>query len=128
MEGPKKKILLVEDDETLAMVYQQRLELEGFEVKHSVNGEQALSDAVEFKPDLVLLDVMMPKLNGFDVLDILRNSPQTRNVHIIMLTALSQPKDAERARELGADDFLVKSQVVIGDVVTRIKHELNMPV
>ncbi len=128
MEGPKKKILLVEDDETLAMVYQQRLELEGFEVKHSVNGEQALSDAVEFKPDLVLLDVMMPKLNGFDVLDILRNSPQTRNVHIIMLTALSQPKDAERARELGADDFLVKSQVVIGDVVARIKHELNMPV
>lgn len=128
MEGPKKKILLVEDDETLAMVYQQRLELEGFEVKHSVNGEQALSDAVEFKPDLVLLDVMMPKLNGFDALDILRNSPQTRNVHIIMLTALSQPKDAERARELGADDFLVKSQVVIGDVVARIKHELNMPV
>ncbi len=127
MEGAKKKILLVEDDETLAMVYQQRLELEGFEVKHSVNGEQALSDAVEFKPDLVLLDVMMPKLNGFDVLDILRNSPQTRNVHIIMLTALSQPKDAERARELGADDFLVKSQVVIGDVVARIKHELNMP-
>lgn len=127
MEGPKKKILLVEDDETLAMVYQQRLELEGFEVKHSVNGEQALSDAVEFKPDLVLLDVMMPKLNGFDVLDILRNSPQTCNVHIIMLTALSQPKDAERARELGADDFLVKSQVVIGDVVARIKHELNMP-
>ena len=127
MEGPKKKILLVEDDETLAMVYQQRLELEGFEVKHSTNGEQALSDAVEFKPDLVLLDVMMPKLNGFDVLDILRNSPQTRNTHIIMLTALSQPKDAERAKELGADDFLVKSQVVIGDVVARIKHELNMP-
>ncbi len=127
MEGAKKKILLVEDDETLAMVYQQRLELEGFEVKHSTNGEQALSDAVEFKPDLVLLDVMMPKLNGFDVLDILRNSPQTRNTHIIMLTALSQPKDAERAKELGADDFLVKSQVVIGDVVARIKHELNMP-
>lgn len=127
MEGAKKKILLVEDDEILAMVYQQRLELEGFEVKHSTNGEQALSDAVEFKPDLVLLDVMMPKLNGFDVLDILRNSPQTRNTHIIMLTALSQPKDAERAKELGADDFLVKSQVVIGDVVARIKHELNMP-
>lgn len=127
MEGAKKKILLVEDDETLAMVYQQRLELEGFEVKHSTNGEQALSDAVEFKPDLVLLDVMMPKLNGFDVLDILRNSPQTRNTHIIMLTALSQPKDAERAKELGADDFLVKSQVVISDVVARIKHELNMP-
>ena len=125
-EGQKKKILVVEDDDTLAEVYRQRLELEGFDVKRSSNGEIALKDAVEFRPDLILLDVMMPNLNGFDVLDILRNSPQTRNVHIIMLTALSQPKDAERAKELGADDFLVKSQVVIGDVVTRIKHQLNM--
>lgn len=127
MEGQKKKIQLVEDDDTLAEVYRQRLELEGFSVIRSNNGEDALKDAVEHHPDLILLDVMMPNLNGFDVLDILRNSPQTRNIHIIMLTALSQPKDAERARELGADDFLVKSQVVIGDVVARIKHQLNMP-
>lgn len=126
MDGIKKKILLVEDDDTLAEVYRQRLELEGFDTKRSNNGESALKDAVEYHPDLILLDVMMPNLNGFDVLDILRNSPQTRNVHIIMLTALSQPKDAERAKELGADDFLVKSQVVIGDVIARIKHELNM--
>lgn len=125
-DGQKKKILLVEDDDTLAEVYRQRLELEGFEVRRSNNGEIALKDAVEFHPDLVLLDVMMPNLNGFDVLDILRNSPQTRNVHIIMLTALSQPKDAEKAKQLGADDFLVKSQVVIGDVVQRIKYQLNI--
>ena len=125
-DGQKKKILLIEDDDTLAEVYRQRLELEGFEVTRSNNGEIALKDAVEFHPDLVLLDVMMPNLNGFDVLDILRNSPQTRNVHIIMLTALSQPKDAEKAKQLGADDFLVKSQVVIGDVVQRIKHQLNI--
>jgi DNA-binding response OmpR family regulator len=126
MDGIKKKILLVEDDETLAAVYKQRLELEGFEVQQASNGEEALDAAVKFAPDLILLDVMMPKLNGFDVLDILRNTPATRNVHIIMLTALSQPKDAERAKELGADDFLVKSQVVIGDVVSRIKHQLGM--
>ena len=125
-DGQKKKILRVEDDDNLAEVYRQRLELEGFEVRRSNNGEIALKDAVEFHPDLVLLDVMMPNLNGFDVLDILRNSPQTRNVHIIMLTALSQPKDAEKAKQLGADDFLVKSQVVIGDVVQRIKHQLNI--
>lgn len=122
----KKKILLVEDDETLAAVYKQRLELEGFEVNHVNNGEDALATAVKFHPDLVLLDVMMPKLNGFDVLDIMRQTPETRNVHIIMLTALSQPKDEQRARDLGADDFLIKSQVVIGDVVERIKHQLNM--
>jgi DNA-binding response OmpR family regulator len=122
----KHKILLVEDDETLASVYKQRLELEGFEVQHVNNGEDALDAAVKFQPELILLDVMMPKLNGFDVLDILRNTPNTRNIHIIMLTALSQPKDAERAKQLGADDFLVKSQVVIGDVVARIKHQLGL--
>ena len=126
MESSKRKILLVEDDETLAAVYKQRLELEGFDVQHVNNGEDALGTAVSFQPELILLDVMMPKLNGFDVLDILRNTPTTQNIHIIMLTALSQPKDAERAKELGADDFLVKSQVVIGDVVARIKHQLGM--
>lgn len=127
MDGQKKKILLVEDDDTLAEVYRQRLELEGFDVRRSNNGESALSDAVKYHPDLILLDVMIPNLSGFDVLDILRNSPQSRNVYIIMLTALSQPKDAERAKQLGADDFLVKSQVVIGDVVARIKNKLNIP-
>ena len=127
MDGQKKKILLVEDDDTLAEVYRQRLELEGFDVRRSNNGESALSYAVEYHPDLILLDVMIPNLSGFDVLDILRNSPQSRNVYIIMLTALSQPKDAERAKQLGADDFLVKSQVVIGDVVARIKNKLNIP-
>jgi len=126
MEAVRRKILLVEDDETLAAVYKQRLELEGFDVRHVNNGEDALGTAVEFSPELILLDVMMPKLNGFDVLDILRNTPQTQNIHIIMLTALSQPKDAERAKELGADDFLVKSQVVIGDVVARVKHQLGI--
>jgi len=125
MDG-KRKILLVEDDETLAEVYKQRLELEGFDVNHVNNGEDALATAVKFRPDLVLLDVMMPKLNGFDVLDIMRQTPETRNVHIIMLTALSQPKDEQRAKDLGADDFLIKSQVVIGDVVERLKHQLNM--
>ena len=124
MDG-KRKILLVEDDETLAEVYKQRLELEGFDVNHVNNGEDALATALKFRPDLVLSDVLMPKLNGFDVLDIMRQTPETRNVHIIMLTALSQPKDEQRAKDLGADDFLIKSQVVIGDVVERIKHQLN---
>lgn len=122
----KKKILLVEDDTALASVYRSRLELEGFEVEHVANGELALSKVVEYKPDLVVLDAMMPKINGFDVLDILRNTPETTNVRVIMLTALSQPKDKERAEALRVDDYLVKSQVVIGDVVERIKHHLGI--
>lgn len=122
----KKKILLVEDDVTLSSVYRSRLELEGFEIAEVYNGEDALSQAVSFKPDLILLDAMMPKISGFDVLDILRNTPETTNVKVIMLTALSQPKDKERAEQLGVDDYLVKSQVVIGDVVSRVKHHLGV--
>lgn len=122
----KKKILLVEDDTALANVYVSRLQLEGFDVRHVQNGEDALSTAIDYKPDLIVLDAMMPKISGFDVLDILRNTSQTANVRIIMLTALSQAKDRERAEQLGVDDYLVKSQVVIGDVVSRIKHHLGM--
>lgn len=126
MNEQKKKILLVEDDMALSAVYRSRLEIEGFDVKEVHNGEDALSVTVEYKPDLILLDAMMPKISGFDVLDILRNTPETANVRIIMLTALSQPKDKERAENLGVDDYLVKSQVVIGDVVERVRHHLGM--
>jgi len=122
----KKKILLVEDDETLANVYKSRLDIEGFETRWVDNGEIALSEATKFRPDLILLDAMMPKISGFDVLDILRNTPEMANVHVIMLTALSQPKDKERAESLGVDDYLVKSQVVIGDVIERVRYQLGM--
>jgi len=122
----KKKILLVEDDASLANVYKTRLELEGFDVRHVDNGEDALSNAIDFRPDLIVLDVMMPKINGFDVLDIIRTTPETMSMRVIMLTALSQAKDKDRADKLGADDYLVKSQVVITDVIARIRHHLNI--
>lgn len=125
-EQAKKKILLVEDDEALAQVYTSRLNIEGFETRWVENGEKALSEAMDFRPDLILLDVMMPKISGFDVLDILRNTPETAQIKVVMLTALSQPKDKERAQSLGVDDYLVKSQVVIGDVVDRVRHHLGM--
>jgi DNA-binding response OmpR family regulator len=121
-----KKILLVEDDDSLASVYLTRLQAEGFDVRRVANGEDALAAAIEYKPDLVLLDVMMPKVSGFDVLDILRNTPETTNVKVVMLTALSQDTDKERAKSLGVDDYLVKSQVVIADVVAKIKQHLGM--
>ena len=122
----KKKILLVEDDEALAQVYTSRLKIEGFDTHWVNNGESALSETVKYKPDLILLDVMMPKISGFDVLDILRNTPETRDIRVIMLTALSQPKDKERAESLGVNEYLVKSQVVIGDVVERVRFRLGL--
>ncbi|MEM6997869.1 MAG: response regulator [Patescibacteria group bacterium] len=120
----QKKILLVEDDNGLASVYQTRLEAEGFSCKRVENGELALQAALDFKPDLILLDAMMPKLSGFDVLDILRQTPETTNVRVIMLTALSQESDKQRAKDLGVDDYLVKSQIVIADVVEKIRQHL----
>lgn len=121
-----KRILLVEDDDALANVYLMRLQAEGFDVRRVANGEEALASALSYKPDLVLLDVMMPKVSGFDVLDILRNTPETANLRVIMLTALSQDSDKQRAASLGVDDYLVKSQVVIADVIDRIKHHLGV--
>ncbi len=124
---PKKpKILLVEDDDSLASVYETRLQAENFDTRRVPNGEDALSAAIEYKPQLIILDVMMPKVSGFDVLDILRNTPETANIKIIMLTALSQDSDKEKATQLGVDDYMVKSQVVIADVVDRIKQHLNV--
>ena len=121
-----KKILLVEDDDGLASVYVARLEAEGFDVKRVDDGEDALATAVDHKPDLILLDIMMPKVSGYDVLDILRNTPETANIKVIMLTALGQDGDKEKADKLGADDYLVKSQVVISDVIDRIKTQLHV--
>ena len=125
-DAKQKTILIVEDDDNLANVYVTRLEAEGFNVKRAPNGEEALSAALASNPDLILLDVMMPKVSGFDVLDILRNTPETQDVKIVMLTALSQDSDQEKAKQLGVDDYLVKSQVVIADVVERIKTHLGV--
>ena len=122
----RKKILLVEDDEVLASVYRARLEMEDFEVMEVHDGEQALTAALRYRPDLMILDAMMPKISGFDVLDILRNTPETMNLQIIMLTALSQESDRERAEKLGVDEYLVKSQVMISDVIEKVREHLGV--
>ncbi len=115
------KILLVEDDAALRDIYSTRFLAEGYEVVTASDGEQALTTAVREKPNLILLDVMMPKISGFDVLDILRTTPETKDSKIIIMTALSQPSDMEKGKNLGADDYLVKSQVTLTDVVEKVK-------
>ncbi len=117
----KKKILLVEDDNALAGVYVNRLTAEGFDVRRVDNGEDALANAVEFHPDLIVLDVMMPKISGFEVLDILKNTPATAQIKVMMLTALGQETDQKKAKDLGADDYLVKSQIATNEVIKRIE-------
>ncbi|MEO7617294.1 MAG: response regulator [Candidatus Saccharibacteria bacterium] len=118
------KLLLVEDDASLAQMYQTLLTGHGYDVKHCGDGERALAMAVEFKPNLILLDIMMPKLSGFDVLDILRNTPDTVNTKIIMLTALDGPLDRKKAFERGANDYLVKPEVSTAEVIKKIQDLL----
>jgi DNA-binding response OmpR family regulator len=126
MSDNHPRILLVEDDLALANAYKVRMEAEGFDVYHCPDGEQAMQKAIEYHPNLILLDIMMPRISGFDVLDILRNTPETAHAKIIILTALSQPSDRQRAKDLGADDFLVKSQAIIADVMKRIRFHLGI--
>lgn len=118
------RILLVEDDLALAQMYDTLLTTHGYEVKHCSNGEQALDTAISFEPELILLDIMMPKINGLDVLDILRNTPQTAHCKIIVLTALGEPSDRKKAMELGASDFLVKPEISTSEVIQRIQDTL----
>lgn len=119
------KILLVEDDQSLREIYGIRLTAEGYEIVPAGDGEQALALAVKEKPDLIISDVMMPKISGFDMLDILRSTPETKDIKVIMMTALSSEDQKERGEALGADRFLVKSQVGIEDVVNAVHEVLD---
>ena len=119
------KFLLVEDDQSLRGIYGIRLTAEGYEIASAGDGEAALALAVKERPDLIISDVMMPKISGFDMLDILRSTPETANIKVIMMTALSADDQKARGESLGADRFLVKSQVGIEDVVNAVHEVLN---
>lgn len=117
------KILLVEDDKSLREIYGVRLSAEGYEIVAAGDGEEALAIAVKERPDLIISDVMMPKISGFDMLDILRATPETKDLKVIMMTALSSDDQRQRGEALGANRYLVKSQVGIEDIV-RTVHEV----
>jgi CheY-like chemotaxis protein len=119
------KILLVEDDKSLREIYGVRLMAEGYEIVSAGDGEEALAMAIKERPDLIVSDVMMPKISGFDMLDILRSTTETKNVKVIMMTALSSEDQRARGEALGADRYLVKSQVGIEDVVRTVHDVLG---
>ena len=115
--------MLVEDDKSLREIYSIRLVAEGYNIVSAGDGEEGLALAVQEKPDLIIADVMMPKISGFDMLDILRSTPETKDVKVIMMTALSSEDQRQRGESLGADHYLVKSQVGIEDVINTV-HQL----
>lgn len=119
------KILLVEDDKSLREIYGVRLLAEGYDIVSAGDGEEALAMAIKERPQLIVSDVMMPKISGFDMLDILRSTTETKDIRVIMMTALSSDDQRARGEALGADRYLVKSQVGIEDVVRTVHEVLN---
>ena len=109
----KKKILLIEDDKFLLKLYSDKLNREGFEVSMAASGEEGLSKVSAEKPDLVLLDIILPQKNGFDILSEIKLNPATKNIPVIMLTNLGQESDIKTGFELGAADYLVKTDFSI---------------
>lgn len=127
MSNKKPKVLIVEDDVELATLFKRRLEAEGFSVTDCTTGEQALQAARGIKPNLVLLDLMMPEMDGFSTLDLFRHTPETERAKIVVMSALNMKSDIDRAMSLGADDYIVKSQVAIDDVMNRLRALLGLP-
>ncbi|MDR1032504.1 MAG: response regulator [Candidatus Nomurabacteria bacterium] len=117
------KIMLVEDDKSLKEIYSIRLVAEGYDIVSAGDGEEALAQIVKERPDLVISDVMMPKISGFDMLDIIRSTPEVKDTKVIMMTALGSEDQRQRGESLGANRYLVKSQVGIEDVVN-VVHEI----
>lgn len=119
------KILLVEDDPLMVRMYQRKLLNDGYEVEVAVNGEEGLVHVRSFRPDMVLLDIMMPKLNGLQVLERLKADPTTAHVPIVILTNLGGSEaDIERGLELGAVAYLVKSAYRPDEVIAKVKEVL----
>ncbi len=120
------KILIVEDDELVARMYQQAFSASGLEVEAAVNGREGLRKAEASTPDLILLDIMMPEMNGLEVLTALKQNEDLKAVPVIMLTNLSGTQDAQKAKELGALDYLVKSALKPREVVEKVKKILKI--
>lgn len=117
----KPRILLVEDDTFLAGMYNAKLNLEGFAVDLATDGEQGLELAKEVNPDLILLDIILPKLSGFEVLKKVKEDVKTKSIPVILLTNLGQRDDVSKGLALGADDYLIKAHFMPSEVVEKIK-------
>lgn len=118
----KRKILYIEDDRAIAKVFNERFSDEGYEVSICDNGEDGLRATLDFKPDLIITGILMPKVSGFDVIDILKQTPETKDIPIVVLSALSRQDDIDRAKKLGAIEYLVMSKVRVKDVLRRINE------
>jgi len=122
MSSKKQKILMIEEDYFLRKIYKNKLTSIGFEFIEATNGEEGLNKLISEKPDLVLLDLILPKKNGFDVLIEIRKNKELKNTLVIILSVLSQKSDIKRGLDFGAQEYLVKSEMSLSDVVDKVKY------
>jgi DNA-binding response OmpR family regulator len=122
----KSKILLVEDDPMVVKMYQRKLTLEGFDLTLAYNGEEGLAALAKGRPDIILLDVMMPKMNGFEMLKIVKADPGLKDIPVVILTNLGdRSEDVDKSKEVGADDYWVKANMPLNELTSKIRVILD---
>ena len=119
-------ILLIESDEFLGSIYEKNLLMEGFKVSRAVNGERGIKMANTKNPDLILLAVLLPKVNGFEVLGDLKNNKTTKNIPVVMLTKLGSKADVQKGQDLGVADYLIKGHFRPSELVDKVKRILSL--
>jgi len=120
-----KKILIIEDDDFLSRMYVAKLEMEGYGLLTAADGEKGLRLIKKEKPDLILLDLLLPKMDGFTVLEKINQDDSLKQIPVIVLTNLSQKSDIDRCFALGADDYLIKAHFVPSEVIKKINRFLE---
>jgi len=126
MKNEDIKILLIEDDPFLSSMYDTKFKLEHFEVMIAPDGAEGLELAKSKNPSIILLDIMLPKVNGFDVLRELKANAKTKNIPVILLSNLSQKDEVDEGLELGAEEFVIKAYVTPTEMVNKIKNRFNL--
>ena len=126
IDKKKIKVLLVEDEKSLADMYIMKFKREGFDVCYINNGDGVLETVLKEKPDIVMLDIILPQIDGFAVLKELKNNSKAKKVPVVMLTNLGQDEDIKKGKELGSDGYLVKANLTPAQVVVKIKEVLKI--
>jgi DNA-binding response OmpR family regulator len=125
MAESKGKILIIEDDRYISKMYQLKLSLEGYDVQVAENGKQGVDKVKEMMPDIILLDILMPELDGFEVLKIVKGDDATKDIPVLIMSNLGQEDHIEKGMQMGAIGYIVKSQFTPSKVVDKIKETLG---
>jgi DNA-binding response OmpR family regulator len=125
MAETKGKILIIEDDRYISKMYQLKLSLEGYDVQVAENGREGVDKVKEFMPDIILLDILMPELDGFEVLKIVKSDDATKDIPVLVMSNLGQEDHVEKGMKLGAIGYIVKSQYTPSKVVEKIKSVID---